>query len=374
MEQLVKQFNIQDALEKNSIDDAGSLLEMLPSDASRLLRITPIQLNQLYHAAAAELYPIEKRQLSIMELEKNQYLTCHDPHIDDILGKGIPLGSITEVVGESSSGKTQLCLQLCFTVQKPKQLGGLGGECVYLYNEGKFSTSRCLQLATWFGKEYDRTPHALTQSIHTMYVPTTEEFYRTIAYQVPVLLARNKKIRLVVIDSIGSAYRGCGGGGGGTEQQSSRQAQFDSLQEISDLGVRLKKLAYKHKVAIVVVNQVSDAIVNEKIPNINDGRRQEHGASSSMDDWLDITLEGDHTTTMGMFIQSLAKKPILGLTWSTSVTTRIRMARSLLLDGQHTKRAFLLEFSPWQPRRGCEFVIHEGGIQSRLGLEWNRLE
>ncbi|ORZ24004.1 hypothetical protein BCR42DRAFT_83696 [Absidia repens] len=211
-----------------------------------------------------------------------------------------------------------------------------------------------------------------------MYVPTTEEFYRTIAYQLPVLLERNKNIRLVVIDSIGSAYRGCGGGGGGSggtadHQPSSRQAQFDSLQEISDLGVRLKKLASKHKVAIVVVNQVSDTIVNERIPNINGGGRQEHALASSMDDWLDITLEGDHTTTMGMFIQSLAKKPILGLTWSTSVTTRIRMARSLLLDGQHTKRVLLLEFSPWQPRRGCEFVIHEGGIQSKLGLEWNRL-
>jgi len=32
---------------------------------------------------------------------------------------------ITEIAGESASGKTQLCLQLCLTVQLSQETGGL---------------------------------------------------------------------------------------------------------------------------------------------------------------------------------------------------------------------------------------------------------
>ena len=40
------------------------------------------------------------------------------------------LRGITEITGESAAGKTQLCIQLCLSVQLPKELGGLaGGTC-----------------------------------------------------------------------------------------------------------------------------------------------------------------------------------------------------------------------------------------------------
>lgn len=40
---------------------------------------------------------------------------------------GILTKGITEIVGESATGKTQLCLQLCITVQMPLEQGGLDG-------------------------------------------------------------------------------------------------------------------------------------------------------------------------------------------------------------------------------------------------------
>ena len=40
---------------------------------------------------------------------------------------GLLLRGITEIVGESSAGKTQLCLQLCLSVQLPIKHGGLNG-------------------------------------------------------------------------------------------------------------------------------------------------------------------------------------------------------------------------------------------------------
>ena len=38
---------------------------------------------------------------------------------------GVLTRGITEVAGESASGKTQLCMQLCITVQLPKEMHGL---------------------------------------------------------------------------------------------------------------------------------------------------------------------------------------------------------------------------------------------------------
>ena len=56
-----------------------------------------------------------------------QRLTLGCQILDGFLRGGILTQGITEVTGESSSGKTQICLQLCLTVQLPKDKGGLEG-------------------------------------------------------------------------------------------------------------------------------------------------------------------------------------------------------------------------------------------------------
>ena len=40
-----------------------------------------------------------------------------------VLSGGVVSPGLTEIVGESASGKTQLCMQLCLTVQLPRNLG-----------------------------------------------------------------------------------------------------------------------------------------------------------------------------------------------------------------------------------------------------------
>ena len=51
---------------------------------------------------------------------------------------GIISRGITEIAGESASGKTQLCMQLCLTVQLPLQLGGLNGGTFYTSTDDLF--------------------------------------------------------------------------------------------------------------------------------------------------------------------------------------------------------------------------------------------
>ncbi|KAJ7552481.1 hypothetical protein O6H91_06G057100 [Diphasiastrum complanatum] len=70
--------------------------------------------------------------------------------LDSVLAGGIACGSITEIVGESASGKTQLALQLLLAVQMPLSCGGLRGSALYLFTEGYFPDRRLQQLARCF--------------------------------------------------------------------------------------------------------------------------------------------------------------------------------------------------------------------------------
>lgn len=45
--------------------------------------------------------------------------------LDKLLGGGIRCGGITELAGESSCGKTQICMQMSLMVQYPSLFGGL---------------------------------------------------------------------------------------------------------------------------------------------------------------------------------------------------------------------------------------------------------
>lgn len=58
--------------------------------------------------------------------EEPKYITTGCQRLDDFLGGGVPVRGITEVTGQSGSGKTQFTLQLSLSAQLPPACGGLG--------------------------------------------------------------------------------------------------------------------------------------------------------------------------------------------------------------------------------------------------------
>lgn len=66
--------------------------------------------------------------------------------IDSILKGGIPFRGITELTGQSGSGKTQVGLQLALRAQLPKHLGGFGKSVAYICTESQFPTARLQQM------------------------------------------------------------------------------------------------------------------------------------------------------------------------------------------------------------------------------------
>jgi len=64
--------------------------------------------------------------------KKWQRLSVGCSKLDGFLRGGVAVKGITEIAGESNSGKTQLCLQMALTVQYPVTYGGLSGGWCFL--------------------------------------------------------------------------------------------------------------------------------------------------------------------------------------------------------------------------------------------------
>lgn len=224
---------------------------------------------------------------------------------------------------------------------------------MYIHSEGPFPSARLEQMAN---KLYPNKVDEVKSNIHTFRVKDSESQYRAIAYQLPAFLESQKKqkkkpVRLIVIDSISAVYRG-----------DSTIKRFEKMTEICDIGTRLKKLAGQYNLAIVTVNQVSDVFASAKNKNGNNNAL----SIDIVENWMDFRLinQDPNNNHIGLYIQSLLKKPILGLSWSNSINTRIRLARSPMLDGITTRRVLFVEFSPIASRLGCEIIITEGGIKA----------
>lgn len=82
------------------LDSATDLISKRPHDLQKILQINEQASKEILNAAAKEIYDYKARQVSTKDLLKPNVLTTGDTTIDKLLNKGIPLGTITEVVGE----------------------------------------------------------------------------------------------------------------------------------------------------------------------------------------------------------------------------------------------------------------------------------
>ena len=73
--------------------------------------------------------------------------------IDRILNGGLRKG-ITEISGESGSGKTSLGMQLLFQCCLRKEDGGLNAKAAYLSTQGRPNQARFNQLLSYYSKKY----------------------------------------------------------------------------------------------------------------------------------------------------------------------------------------------------------------------------
>lgn len=365
-------------------------------DASEVLLASPFELNKAFRSSsdvdiprivhdissaisvqsklASSLVTIgpEDAEQGVDDKAPEGWIGSGDEQIDRLLGGGIRRGLLTEVAGEryvdsahdsphapsslndhiprppSASGKSHFGLQLALTAQLPSCSAEPGG-AILLTSERKISFTRLEQIAQ--SRLAGEAPVKVTatkrflDNVHTMHVTEVDGLEHALAYMVPNVIESSAAlststttprphqklaqlpISLIVIDSIGALFRASYDSNQGGLSQRSRM--------LCVLADRLKYLAHKYNIAVVVINQVSD--VFGSAPLLDGPSRFSRPNSPALDNGRGSPILDNVQPTMTYKVQSqyfsgqtksLAKEASLGLVWANAVNVRIMLSRT----------------------------------------------
>ncbi|KAG7297900.1 hypothetical protein JYU34_018655 [Plutella xylostella] len=234
--------------------------------------------------------------------------------VDGLLLGGFQRGCLTEVYGESGSGKTQVAIQAA--------VSNWPSGTVYICTEDLFPVKRFNQISK---NNINYHPsHDYGKSVFVEHVTESQELLSCIRIRLPKLLESNN-VSLVVIDSVAAPFR------------SETTNYIQRAEELREMAISLLKVAREFNLAVVCINQVT----------------------SSMEGTGDNVL------------------PSLGLAWSNMVATRLwlRKSRSICLnqDNYHHEdmaqnmvqvRELYVAFAPDLPNEAAEFIITESGLKA----------
>ncbi|XP_059611076.1 DNA repair protein XRCC3 [Phlebotomus argentipes] len=227
--------------------------------------------------------------------------------LDQLLNGGLPRRGISELFGESASGKSQICMQLAVTAQLPPDRGGTGKGVVYFTTTaGRFPTERLF---------------AIIQAVQERYPDVKREFMSNIFIQSRIEIngllhciqnefqdfLKTHQIGLVIVDSMG-IFR--------SERETSARAKF-----IRSFAISLLQLAEKHGFSVLCVNEV-------------------------------VSIPG-HSNVF----------PSLGLAWANLVVTRLQVARTerTTQTGDIVRTVSVMQ-TPEISLDSAEFIVTSKGI------------
>jgi DNA repair protein RadA len=162
--------------------------------------------------------------------------------LDELLGGGIETMAISEFAGEFGTGKTQIAHQAALNVQLPASEGGLEGEAVYIDTESTFRPERIVDMAKAAGVD----PELALTRIHIARAFNSNHQMLLVAKAQE--LAREKPIRLIVVDSLTAHFR---------SEYVGRAELAPRQQQLNRHLHELLKFGDTYNAAIVVTNQVS---------------------------------------------------------------------------------------------------------------------
>lgn len=88
----------------------------------------------LFYELCAVLFPCVFSESATAVKNHEKFLTTGCPKFDALLQGGIPTRGITQIYGAAGTGKTQLALQLCLTVQLPAIENGFAAGTLPIYH------------------------------------------------------------------------------------------------------------------------------------------------------------------------------------------------------------------------------------------------
>jgi len=178
----------------------------------------------------------------VMERRKMlQRISTGSKALDSMLMGGVETQAITELVGEYSCGKTQLCHVLCCNVQLPKEKGGLNGTAIYIDTEATFRPERIYQIAEAKGLN----PEKALENV--IFCSVYNSSHLQLAVKELGKYIEKYKTRLVIVDSVISHFRA---------EFVGRGTLAERQQRLNELLHRLLRMAQIYNIAVVFTNQV----------------------------------------------------------------------------------------------------------------------
>jgi DNA repair protein RadA len=181
-----------------------------------------------------------------IELERRTKLkrfTTGVKDLDRLIGGGIETMSTVEIAGEFRTGKTQIVLQLCVTVQLDEKNGGLGAKAIFMDCEGTFRPERVVNII----KRFELDKDTALDNIILMRIFDSDQLLQVLKGLPDIVNEHN--VKLVVIDSIISHLR---------SEYIGRETLSERQQLLSKIMLSINKLCYNNDVAVVYTNQVLD--------------------------------------------------------------------------------------------------------------------
>lgn len=184
-----------------------------------------------------------------LERRKNMpRLTTGSKNIDSLLDGGLEPG-ITELIGAYGTGKTQLCLQLCLTVQFTVNRGGIDGSAFYIDTEDTFKPERLVQIARRFGLEDDQ----MLDRIYCFKAINSDHQFEGLREAVHYI--KERSVKLLIVDSLTSHFR---------SEYPGRENLVLRQQRLNSFVHGLQRIVSLYDIIVVATNQVLD--VPEVIP------------------------------------------------------------------------------------------------------------
>jgi len=157
--------------------------------------------------------------------------------LDSLLGGGIERETITQIYGSSATGKTSICLLLAYKTSSS------GKKVVYVDTEG-LSSERVRQI---FRER---------KALHNVLLYEVVDFrQQSSTIKEVARVCRTEKIDLIIVDSITALYR---------SELEDVEKQLKMKRELTSQVTFLLGLARKHKLAVVVTNQMFTDIKDGK--------------------------------------------------------------------------------------------------------------
>ncbi|CAN1230763.1 DNA repair protein RAD51 homolog 4 [Linum grandiflorum] len=173
--------------------------------------------------------------------------------LDSFLHGGLRVGQLTELVGQSSSGKTQFCLRFAASVAKINRRSSV----VYIDTGNSFSSRRIEQFVrdSSFNQVLQERTDIVQRAMSRILCHSVFDIFSLFDTLHQFELKESKEeeedcmaTRLLIIDSISSLITPILGG---------TSSQGRAL--MTSLGFLLKKLAHEHNIAVLVTNHMVGA-------------------------------------------------------------------------------------------------------------------